>query len=116
DDDASVREFLRTALRREGYRVVTASTGDNLLAQWHEQLDRIDAMVFDVVIPACRLNELLPVIKVRRPDLKVLLTSDHSEADVRRLYDFGDDVLFIQKPFSVQQFSQKLAALIGRVP
>jgi len=49
DDDPNARDFLAAAVRREGYRVVTATDGETALAsarEWHP-----DVVTLDVLMP-----------------------------------------------------------------
>jgi two-component system, cell cycle sensor histidine kinase and response regulator CckA len=113
DDEESVQEFLKTALKRQGYQVYAAFSGKEALALCETELDRIDAIVLDIVMPAMGGTEFLRRIRAQRPDLKILLTSGYSEQEARRLCEGYGGTLFIQKPFSIGQLGEKLAALFG---
>jgi PAS domain S-box-containing protein len=103
DDVAPVRDFLATVLRRQGYRVLTAADGREALAVFDRENGHIDAMVLDVVMPLMGANDLLPKMRARQPDLKVLLTSGSTESESRHLRAGNPGVSFIQKPYTAQQ-------------
>ncbi len=113
DDEESVREFIREVLRREGYGVLLASDGRAALALWEKNQDRIDAAIVDIMMPGMGGNDLLQQLKSLRPQMRVLLTSGYSEAEVRRLSAKYSDMKFIQKPYTAQALAQAVASLIG---
>jgi CheY-like chemotaxis protein len=113
DDEASVREFISTVLRRRHYRVWTAADGREALGIWERLEGAVDAVVLDVVMPLMGANELLPQMKARRPGLKVLLTSGYSESEARRLCAAYPGAAFIQKPYTARQIANAVERLVG---
>ena len=55
------------------------------MSAFDQEKTRIDAVVLDIVMPIMAASELLPQMKERQPQLKVLLTSGYSESEARRL-------------------------------
>jgi signal transduction histidine kinase/CheY-like chemotaxis protein len=113
DDEPAVRQFIAVVLSRQGYRVLEASDGREALAVCDREARPIDVTVLDVVMPLMGANELLPLLKVRRPDMGVLLTSGYSESEARRLCTDYPEVAFIQKPYTAQQIARTVGELIG---
>ncbi len=115
DDEASVRDFIGAALEKQGYRVLFAADGREALAVLERENARIEAAVLDIVMPIMSANELLPRLKARQPELKVLLTSGYSESEARRLCDAYPGAMFIQKPYTSQQILGAVERLLGAV-
>jgi PAS domain S-box-containing protein len=113
DDEAAVRDFICAVLRRHGHRVLTAFDGRDALAVLEKESFNIDAIVLDVVMPVMGANDLLPRIKVEKPELKVLLTSGYSEAEARRLCADFPGAAFIQKPYTAQEIARAVEQLLG---
>ena len=72
-----------------------------------------DAAILDVVMPVMGAKELLPELKARRPNMKVLLTSGYSESEARRLCAEYPGAAFIQKPYTAQQIAKAVDDLLG---
>ena len=104
EDEATVRAVAERALTRQGYRVLTATNGEEAL----EILDggeAIDLLVSDVVMPMMDGPTLVRAAREQFPDLKVLFMSGYAEEQLRKSIDI-DRVAFLAKPFSVQQLGQ----------
>jgi FixJ family two-component response regulator len=50
-DDALVRSLAEQILRQFGYTVISAADGDEALARFREEQDRLDLVILDVVMP-----------------------------------------------------------------
>lgn len=114
DDESTVRDFIGSTLRRNGYRVLVASDGSEALSICESSLERIDAMILDTIMPVMGANELLPLIPRLRPNVRVLLTSGYNELEARRLCADYPGADFIGKPYTAQQISKALEKLLGR--
>ncbi len=79
DDEEVLREVLETVLRREGFDVVTAASGEEGLSL----LDReeIDLIILDMMLPGMSGAEALRVIKETDPDIPVVIITAYSSID-----------------------------------
>lgn len=100
DDEEGMLELVRDFLGSLGYRVLTASNGQDALKRLFEE-PSISLLFSDVVMPG-GINgyELAQRATAERPDLKVLLTSGYTEKiDVQEGQQrFGTNLL--RKPYS----------------
>ncbi len=113
DDEATVRQVIRSALTHKGFQVLLASDGREAWSIFEREGQAIDAVVLDVVMPVMGGNELLPRLKARRPELKVLLTSGYSESEARRLCAAYPGADFIQKPYTAQQIAKAVQDIMA---
>lgn len=114
DDDADMRELIRYRLERSGYTVVTAIDGQEALALAAEHVPAL--AVVDVMMP--RLDGFEVTRKLRTaPETArmpvILLTARAQEADVAQGFAAGADD-YIRKPFSPQELSARVQAILGR--
>ncbi len=79
DDEPHITGQSDEFLSALGYRVVTASTGEEAL-QKHER-QHIDLVLLDLNMPGMGGYRCLQELKGRAPDLNVLIVSGHSEFD-----------------------------------
>jgi two-component system CheB/CheR fusion protein len=115
DDEPGVRAFLAAALRRAGYRILTACDGRDALAVCARETGSIDAAVLDIVVPLIGADGLLPELRTRYPQIRALLTSGYSESESRRISAAFSDVAFLQKPCTTQQVTTAIADLLAGV-
>ncbi len=101
DDDRAIRTVLSQALGRSGYDV-KATAHAATLWRWVDDGDG-DLVITDVVMPDENGLDLVPRIKKRRPDLRVIVMSAHStlltavKATERGAFDY------LPKPFDLRE-------------
>jgi DNA-binding response OmpR family regulator len=113
DDDEDILLLVTTRLRRDGFEVVQASSGDKALALAREKRPRL--AVLDIGMPGLDGLEVLEQIRADEElrDMRVLLlTAKAQESDVRRGYDTGADA-YVKKPFSPADLSARVRELLA---
>lgn len=113
DDEANIIEVTQGMLRRLGYNVMTARSGTEAVEVFRQHHDRIDIVILDLVMPTMDGAKTFEVIKEIKPAVRVLLFSGYSLAgEAGELVAQGCDG-FIQKPFDLQQLSERLSQVLG---
>ena len=113
EDDEDILLLVATRLKRDGFDVVTARTGDEALALARER--RPVVAVLDIGMPP---PDGIEVVKQIRADVElramqlVLLTAKAQETDVRRGFEAGADA-YVRKPFSPAELSARVKTLAG---
>jgi two-component system cell cycle sensor histidine kinase/response regulator CckA len=99
DDEAPVRHVAAEMLKRAGFIVETAGTGEQALASVEREPDHVDAVLLDMTMPKVSGAEVFRRLRAIRPGLPVVLMSGYSSEEV--LDRFGVEGLngFVQKPF-----------------
>jgi CheY-like chemotaxis protein len=110
EDEEAVRDLASTVLRRVGYEVHEARSGSEGLAAMEARDGRFDLVLADVGMPGMGGPELARAIRVRWPDVDVILMSGYAEEIVGREAP-GDELAFLAKPFS----PDALTTLVRRV-
>lgn len=75
DDDDLVRSMLRSALRAAGYDVLDAASPGEALEVCRTFDGHIDLVLTDVLMPAMRGTELVPLLLAHRPELRAVYMS-----------------------------------------
>lgn len=113
EDDAAVREATVWVLNVFGYTTRQAENGPaalEILAASPE----ITVMFSDVVMPKGMSGiDLTQEALRRRPDLKVLLTTGHSQAEIDLSRLARDGIRLITKPYSNDDLEAALKAMLG---
>jgi two-component system cell cycle sensor histidine kinase/response regulator CckA len=111
EDEDMVRAVAERALTRAGYTVTTAADGDEGLERV-EAGEGFDLIVSDVVMPGLDGPAMVRAIRQRHPGLPVLFMSGYAEEQLRKEIDI-DGVEFLPKPFTVQQITDKVGAVLN---
>ncbi|WP_157217257.1 hybrid sensor histidine kinase/response regulator [Flavisphingomonas formosensis] len=107
EDEDMVRAVAERALSRQGYKVLTASNGEEALETLEAAADNepIDLLISDVVMPTMDGPTLVRHAREKFPALPILFMSGYAEEQLRRSIAI-DNVAFLPKPFSVQQLAE----------
>ena len=107
EDDQGVRALIHRYLRRSGYDVVLASSGDEAVAAAKGRA--IDLLVTDMVMPGMGGERLAVALRSELPNLGILYISGYPDAaEVGHL----DHSSFLRKPFTRQDLVSRLEALL----
>ena len=104
EDEDMVRAVAERALVRQGYKVLTASDGEQGLEVLAGE-ERIDLLISDVVMPNMDGPSMVARARQMYPDLPVLFMSGYAEEQLRKSIDIAH-VAFLPKPFSVSQLAE----------
>ena len=111
DDEPRITKLVSMALSEEGFRVVTASSGEEALAK-AEQI-RPDIILLDIVMPDLDGIEVMRQLRERRPVPVILLTAKGSTADKAKGLDLGADD-YVAKPFHPDELAARVRAVLRR--
>jgi signal transduction histidine kinase len=112
EDDASVRILLRDALRKLGYRVIEAKQGLEACLLASQELDRLDLLLTDMVMPGMGGRELAQHLMAIKPELRILFMSGFTD-DVGILagHERGTSG-FLQKPFTPELLARTVRKIL----
>ncbi len=99
DDEFGIVDALRDLLEEEGYRVLSASNGREGLERIAEE--RPDLVLVDAMMPVMTGPEMIAAMRSdpARASIPVILTS----AAPKPNHAAVEDVVFLKKPFSLDQ-------------
>ena len=102
-------------LEELGYTVQSAMSGQEAIDIFKEVRDKIDLVIMDMIMPEMGGGETFDRLKEIDSDVKVLLSSGYSIDELSiDILNSGDNI-FIQKPYNLQQMSQKLREILDKV-
>jgi DNA-binding NtrC family response regulator len=112
DDEAEIRESLETLLQLEGYRVVTAGSAQEGLAQIGERA--FDVVLLDLALPDRNGMEVLGEIRIANPQQAVIMVTAYGTVEnaVRAMQSGATN--FIQKPWDNEKLLADVRAAIAR--
>lgn len=112
DDDDDVRALVEQVLVRSGYEVLTASDGEEAVAVFEADQDRIAVVMMDVVMPKMGGHDAARGIRGIRPEIPVLFTSGYDPESVREEASDGAVSYFLSKPYPIAELLRVLRGIL----
>jgi PAS domain S-box-containing protein len=114
DDEKMIIDVGQELLQELGYDVLTARSGQEAIEIYHEKSAEIDLVVMDLIMPGLGGSETYDRLKAIDAHVKVLLSSGYSiNGQASKILERGCDG-FIQKPFNINQLSEKIESIIAK--
>jgi DNA-binding response OmpR family regulator len=114
EDEKPIRDFVRINLKREGFEVMEAATGEEALRIAEEQHD-IEIAILDVMLPGISGFHVCENLRKSFPRLGIImLTAKSQEHDKVMGLEFGADD-YVVKPFSPAELVARVKALYRRM-
>src|SRR6202012_2509111 len=110
DDESEIREGLEMLLASEGYGVSSAGTGASGLAKLEEH--PFDLLLLDVSLPDRNGIDLLREIRLRDPQLSVVLITAYGSIDMARAAFKSGAMDYITKPWSNDELLAQVAQAV----
>jgi two-component system, cell cycle sensor histidine kinase and response regulator CckA len=112
EDDSSVRTLLRDALQKLGYRVIEAKHGLEACLLASQEIDRLDLLLTDMVMPGMGGRELAQHLITIKPDLRILFMSGFTD-DIGILAGHEQGTSgFLQKPFTPELLARTVRKIL----
>lgn len=111
DDEPGIVEIASAYLRREGFTVRMAATGQRALDAAATQMP--DLIVLDIMLPDISGEEVCTILRRRSAVPILMLTARSAEADRLRGLALGADD-YLVKPFSPRELVARVRAILRR--
>jgi two-component system KDP operon response regulator KdpE len=111
DDEAGILRLVKLELSQQGFRVVTAGTGEEALRLAEEQ--RPDIVLLDIVMPEMTGLEVMRKLREQSSAPVILVTAKDTDSDKVRGLELGADD-YIVKPFSPDELGARIRAVLRR--
>jgi CheY-like chemotaxis protein len=115
EDEPSLRSLVAQMLSGNGYRVITASTSVEAL-QLVEQVQEIDLLLTDLVMPNLGGRELAARVTELRPSINVLFMSGYADEAANRNGALNPGAPYLEKPFSAYELATRIRAILDASP
>ncbi len=111
EDHDGLRQSTREMLVALGYHVLVASNGAEAVRVFKEHSNRIDVLVFDVVMPDLTGPEAYAQIVIMQPDINMIFTTGYTNEAASLLSMVEKGACVLQKPYT----AKKLTHVIGKL-
>ena len=112
EDDPVVRLLMAEALSELGYRLLQAANGQEALTIL-ESGEPLDLLLSDIGLPGMNGRQLAEQARRLRPELPILFATGYVHDAQARSGNLGVKMGILAKPFSIEQLSSKLRALLN---
>lgn len=115
EDETAIREFVVINLKRSGYEVVEAGSGEEALQKFDEEKGGVDIALLDIMLPGMDGFAVCRELRTRSETMGIImLTARTQEMEkVGGLMMGVDD--YVTKPFSPSELMARVDALHRRV-
>ncbi|MFH1136596.1 MAG: response regulator, partial [Pseudomonadota bacterium] len=112
DDEKAVLETGREILLDSGYRVETASSGEEALKLYEKMEQKPDLVILDLGMPGMGGHHCFLELKKMTPEIKTLIVSGYSaENQVKKTLEAGAGD-YIPKPYRLRDLLRKVRRLL----
>jgi two-component system cell cycle sensor histidine kinase/response regulator CckA len=105
EDEPAVRNFVASALRADGYRLLVAGSAEEALHLAEDRDEVIDLLVTDAIMPGKTGIELAHLLSATRPKLRVIVMTAYERDSVA---GFDDGINYLQKPFGPRELRERI--------
>jgi PAS domain S-box-containing protein len=108
EDELSILNMGKIMLERLGYNVLTADTPAEAIRMIEEHNTQVHLLITDVVMPEMNGWDLARQLGLIHPNLRCLFMSGYTADVIARHGLLEENVIFIQKPFSMKDLAVKV--------
>ncbi len=113
DDEESLRTLGKGMLEHLGFTALVAGNGVEAINLFRDRKDEISVVIMDLTMPQMDGVETIQEMRRLQPEVRTLLASGYKESDVAERYAGKGIDGFIQKPYELAVFSEKLQKILG---
>jgi len=115
DDEEELRDLCKTILECFGFRVLTASDGEECVKVFSAHADEITCVILDLTMPKMDGAEAFIELNRLRPDVPVILSSGYDKTEATRRFTDRGPAGFIQKPYKIRALRNELERVLKGV-
>lgn len=112
EDDATLASLVVTSLKRKGYRVLVAGTGDEAEAAARHLDGTLHLLLTDVVMPRTNGREVAEKVCRLKPEARVLWMSGYTDDTIVHHGMLEPGIHFLQKPFTPATLVDKVREVL----
>jgi two-component system cell cycle sensor histidine kinase/response regulator CckA len=114
EDNEKLRKLSEIILKQHGYEVILAQDGQEGLAKFIENKDRIRLVLLDMIMPKKSGKYVYDEIKRVKPDMKVIFVSGYTADRIDKESLVGENVDFLFKPVLPKDLLRKVREMLEK--
>lgn len=112
EDEKVILNLTKEMLSSYGYNILLSEKPEDALKTAANLQGEIDLLITDVIMPVMNGRELANKILKICPDIKILFMSGYTSEIISRHGVLNKGINYIQKPFSMNNFAQKVREVL----
>jgi two-component system, OmpR family, alkaline phosphatase synthesis response regulator PhoP len=112
DDQSSVRQLVQDYLTEQGFRVVTATDGQNAI--YTARHEKPNLILLDIMMPRMDGYQFLRQFREEAQTPVIIITAREEETDAVLGLDLGADD-YVVKPFRMRELTARIRAVLRRM-
>lgn len=100
EDDRFVRMLTKHILTKYGYLVVESVDGDDAIEKFRENLETVQLLLLDVIMPKKNGKQVYEAARRIKPDIKVVFMSGHPYDVIAKQGFVAEDIVLLSKPLT----------------
>ncbi len=113
EDESGIRALVRKILRRQGYEVLEADSGEQALELSRQYSGKIDLIITDLMLPKIGGRELVAELQKEGHQMKVLYVSGYTDDPAVYAEQLPPGTAYLQKPFTLGSLLDKVKDVLG---
>jgi DNA-binding response OmpR family regulator len=114
EDDEHLRKLSLIVLGQMGYTVITADNGEDAVAKFKQNKDRIQLLLFDIMMPKKSGRDAYDEIRKVMPTVPALFVSGYTPDMLREKSLIEEGAVMISKPMSPQALLKKVREVLDQ--
>ncbi|MBT3198780.1 MAG: PAS domain S-box protein [Phycisphaerales bacterium] len=114
EDDQAVRSIAERFLTTAGYTVISAENGQDAIKLFDENIDTIDLVLLDVVMPILGGRAVFDYIQDKKPETRVVFASGYSSEGIHTGFVLDAGMELIQKPYHRNDLLTKIRQILDQ--
>jgi signal transduction histidine kinase/CheY-like chemotaxis protein len=114
EDDSDVKKLIKDVLIKYGYTVMEAADGEEAVKVFMDNRDKIDILVFDMIMPKMKGDEAYKEILKISPEIKVIFMSGYTEEIIYRKGVLEKGLSVVSKPVSPHEILTRIREVLDR--
>lgn len=115
EDDKQLREFTMSFIQEFGYDVIVADDGEDAVKKFMENKDKVQLLLFDLIMPKKSGKEAYDEIRAIKPDIRIIFMSGYAPEIIRHKGLIEDGMTVISKPVSPVDLLKKVRNVLNGV-
>jgi PAS domain S-box-containing protein len=116
DDEESLLDIGKEMLKRHGYHVLTANSGEKAIEAYDREGKTVDLVILDLNMPGMGGLKCLAALRDMNPGARVIIASGYLADDqLRESVRFGASA-FVAKPYKLEDLLRAVREMLDRVP
>ena len=112
EDEERVRNLTRRILELHGYRVLTASDGEEALKVFKDHSQEIQLALLDIVMPKMGGHAVVAKLHELSPGLPIFLTTGYSSISISSDFTPAENVHLLRKPYHTSELLKEIRKVL----